>query len=134
VGRLLSCYPDKQLTAQGFVANVRRPVNVSNGFLYFTQTNFERERERARHSSRRIMPKSLVSKKSGAEGEAVKRDLYALFGDSHANRRGKALEGVLNRFFEMSGLLIKEAFTVVGEGGQGALEQIDGAIQCQGDI
>jgi restriction system protein len=125
-----SRYPEKQLAAQGLVANVRRLVNVRDSF---TQMNIERERERAaQHEA--YQAEIARKQKEQVEGEAVKHDLYALFGDSHASKRGKALEGVLNRFFKMSGLLIKEAFTVVGDGGQGVVEQIDGAIQCRGDV
>lgn len=105
-------------------------MNVKDSF---TQINIERERERAAQQEA-YQAEIARKQKEQAEGEAVKRDLYALFGDSHANKRGKALEGVLGRFFKMSGPLIKEAFTVVGGGGQGIVEQIDGAIQCRGDI
>lgn len=49
-------------------------------------------------------------------------------------QRGKSLEGVLNRFFRISGLLVKEAFTLAGASGRGIVEQIDGAIQFKGEI
>jgi restriction system protein len=125
-----SCYPDKQLAAQGLVANIRRIVNVKDSF---TQMNIEREKQRA--SKQKTYEEELLRKQhEQAEREAVKRDLYSLFGDANAHRRGKLLEGTLNRFFKMSGLLINEAFTLTGQAGDGIVEQIDGAVQFQGDI
>jgi hypothetical protein len=45
----------------------------------------------------------------------------------------KALEGVLNRLFEVEHILIREAFEVHDEGADGGtIEQIDGAIELDG--
>jgi restriction system protein len=125
-----SCYPDKQLAAQGLVANIRRVVNVKDAF---TQMNIERERERSVQQET-YQAELQRRQQSEFEREAIKKDLFALFGDANAHRRGKALEGVLNRFFKISGLLVKEAFTLTSERGHGVVEQIDGAIQFQGEI
>lgn len=61
----------------------------------------------------------------------MRDDLFALFGEGDPRRRGKALEGVLNRLFQAHDLLVREAFVVTG-GGIGALEQIDGAVDIDG--
>lgn len=60
---------------------------------------------------------------------AVEKDLNALFSEPDAHKRGKALEGVLNRLFSASGILVEEAFTLRGEPGDGIIEQIDGVVR-----
>ena len=64
----------------------------------------------------------------------VARDLFALFGQQDAHKRGKALEGVLNRLFEAYGILVREAFTVKGSCSEGVIEQIDGVVEIDGDL
>ena len=125
-----SCYPDKQLSAQGLVASIRRVVNVKDSF---TQMNLARERERAAQQQT-YQTEVLRKQREQMSREGIKRDLYALFGADNAHKRGKALEEILNRFFHLSGLLVKEAFTLTGERGTGVVEQIDGAIQFHGQI
>jgi restriction system protein len=125
-----SCYPDKQLAAQGLVASIRRVVNVKDSF---TQMNLARERERA--AQQEVYQAEILRKqREQQERDGIKRDLYALFATGNAHKRGKALEEVLNRFFHLSGLLVKEAFTLTAESGNGVIEQIDGAIQFHGEI
>jgi hypothetical protein len=62
------------------------------------------------------------------------RPLFSLFGmpDSKSQKRGKLLEGILNRLFEASDILVREAFRVTGEEGEGVVEQIDGAVEIDG--
>jgi hypothetical protein len=40
----------------------------------------------------------------------VRDDLFRLFGEKDGQRRGKARGGVLNRLFQASGILVREAF------------------------
>src|SRR6266545_3781002 len=54
-----------------------------------------------------------------------KRDSYT---------RAKRLETVLNRLFALDGIGIREAFHVVGDETEGIVEQIDGAIELDGEI
>jgi hypothetical protein len=63
----------------------------------------------------------------------VKGDLFKLFGDTNPQRRGKALEGVLNRLFQTADILLREAF-VVTTPEAGVVEQIDGAIEIDGHV
>ena len=44
------------------------------------------------------------------------------------------MESGLNRFFSSSGILLREAFTRVGEYGEGIIEQVDGVIEINGEI
>jgi restriction system protein len=39
---------------------------------------------------------------------------------------------VLNRLFDFAGCLVREAFTLKGDEGQGIVEQIDGAVEIDG--
>jgi restriction system protein len=66
--------------------------------------------------------------------EQVKKDLYALFGQSDPQKRGKLLEDVLNRLFRLGGILVREAFVRVALTGEGIIEQIDGVIELDGEI
>lgn len=57
-----------------------------------------------------------------------------MFGEKNPQIRGKKLEKVLNNLFEHFGILIKEPFTVNGDNKEGIVEQIDGAIEIDGQI
>jgi restriction endonuclease Mrr len=125
-----TAYPDKQLIAQGLVANVRKVVNTKDSF---TRMNDERERERqarqAVHAQEQQKMQKLHEKRA-----TVKQKLYALFQEPDAHKRGKALEGVLNELFETHGILVREAFTLRGTTGEGIIEQIDGLIEFRGHL
>ena len=62
------------------------------------------------------------------------RHLFALFGEADAQKRGKALEGVLNRLFQVSGILPREAFTLRGWNNEGIIEQTDGVVKIDGEV
>jgi len=73
-------------------------------------------------------------KRARAAGiETAKQELYALFGPGLlAQQRGKKLEGALNSLFHAYGVLVRGAFHLVGESGEGIVEQIDGVIELTG--
>jgi hypothetical protein len=60
--------------------------------------------------------------------------LFALFAMTDAQKRGKALESILNRLFANYGIAVREAFTVAGPDGEGVVEQIDGAVELDGHL
>jgi hypothetical protein len=125
-----SCYPDDQLKAKGAIAEVRRIVNVKDSF-----TRMRQEREAERDKIQAEQKAKLMAQKQKTEKiEAVKKDLYGLFAENNPHKRGKSLEGVLNRLFEAEGILIREAFTLEGEQGEGIIEQIDGVIEIDGNL
>ncbi|MGE0708606.1 MAG: restriction endonuclease [Planctomycetota bacterium] len=63
--------------------------------------------------------------------EEVESALLALYADPNPQRRGKALEGVLNRLCEIEGILVREASEVRTP--EGALvEQVDGCVAIDG--
>lgn len=124
------CWESDQAPARGLVAQVRELVNVKDSF---TRINIEREIERKAKLAE-------AEKKIGAEKEhkakvaGVKSQLFGLFAESNAHKRGKALEGVLNSLFAVCGILIREAFTIKGHCGEGVIEQIDGLVELDGQL
>jgi restriction system protein len=126
-----SCYPDNQLKARGAVTTVAQLINKKDSF---TRLQEERERELKRHRDAK-RAENAKREAEQARREQVKKDLFALFGEQDPHRRGKALEGVLNRLFEVEQILIREAFVVSDdEAGGRAMEQIDGAIELDGRV
>lgn len=89
----------------------------------------EREERQAAHKA-----KLKKAEQKRQEIEAIHRSLCALFGATNPHERGKQLESVLNRLFEASGILVKEAFTLTDQSGSVVLEQIDGAVELDGHI
>lgn len=125
-----SCWPNDQMKAKGYVAEVRKLVNVKDSF---TRINLERQKERQERIVKRDAEIALVQRVK-ADRESIKRDLNSLFAGINANHRGVALEGVLNRLFKSHEMLIREAFRRVGTEGEGVIEQIDGVVEFDGHI
>mgnify|MGYP006292864547 CR=1 FL=1 len=127
-----TCWPNDRLEAKGLVAEVRRVVNVKDSFTRMRhKVEKERKRHKAEHEAR---TKALRKKQDRLAG--IKDDLFALFGipDDQSQKRGKLLEGVLNRLFDFSGILIRGAFELVGDEGEGITEQIDGVVEIDGNL
>ncbi len=123
-----TCWDDDRLEAQGLVAQIRRVVDVKDSFTRIRQ---EREAEVLKH--RQSEEAKMAALRRHRERMAgIRRDLYGLFAMENAQKRGLLLEGVLNRLFDAEGILIRESFRRVGNPGQGVVEQIDGAIQLDG--
>jgi restriction system protein len=125
-----TCWPQDQWDAKGFVAEIRRVVNVKDAF---SRMNQEREAEQKKRLTEQ-QTKMEKAQRQRSKQVAIKKDLSALFGESNSQKRGKALEDVLNRLFEAEGILVREAFTLKGSHGEGIIEQIDGAIDIDGDL
>ncbi|WP_413715402.1 restriction endonuclease [Serratia ureilytica] len=124
-----SCWPTDQLKAKGLVASIREVVNQKDAF---TRMNNAREEERQARlaESRQI---EAEKRERSAKIENAKKGLYALFGTTAtAQERGKMLETALNNLFQAYGVLIHKAFHLVGEAGEGIVEQIDGVIELGG--
>ena len=124
------CWPDDRLEAEGLVSRVRSVVNVKDAF---TKMHQEREAEvRKNLENKRRETEALKRRQENLE--AIRKDFYRLFAMDDAHERGQLLEGVLNRLFEVTGILVRESFTRVGEPGHGVVEQIDGVIELDGHI
>ena len=126
-----SCWPNDQLKAKGLVAGIRDVVNQKDSF---TRMKLEREQERKARlaeTQRSIHEKKVRMSKI----EVAKNEFYGLFGASiTAQKRGKKLETALNNLFRTYRILVQEAFHLVGDGGEGIVEQIDGVIELKGHL
>lgn len=125
-----SCWEADQLKAKGLVAEVRHVVNVKDSFTRMTQ---ERDDERRKRQAEQRAKEEEV-RRQRENVAAIKADLFSLFSETNSHKRGKALEDVLNRLFNASGILIREAFTITGLEGEGIVEQIDGVVEIDGDV
>jgi len=125
-----ACWPNDQLKAKGLVAEIRRVMNVKDSFTRMKQ---ERDREQQERQAKHLAKTKLIKQKQ-TELDSIKKELYPLFGmpDNQSQKRGKLLEGILNRLFEVSDVLVREAFSLVGEEGEGVIEQIDGVVEIDG--
>lgn len=122
-------WENDRLKAQGAVAALRELVNKKDAFTRM-QIIHEETQNRTRQS-RQVEADAKKAKR--AMREAVRNDLGKLFSDKNSQRRGKELESILNRLFELDDVIIREAFTVT-EVDVGVIEQIDGAIEFEGRI
>jgi hypothetical protein len=126
-----SCWSGDQLKAKGLVASIREVVNQKDAF---TRMNNAREEER---QARLAETQRIAAEKRQriSRIESAKQGLYALFGTSAtAQERGKMLETALNDLFHAYGILVRKAFHLVGETGEGIVEQIDGVIELSGTL
>jgi len=125
-----TCWEPDRLEAIGLVEQVRQVVKVRDSFTRISQ---ERDAERAERLAQQ-RAKQAETDRQRAQLEVVKRDLFALFAEPNAEKRGKALEGVLNQLFRVSGILVREAFTLRGWNAEGIIEQIDGVVEIEGEL
>ena len=124
-----SSWPSDQLAAKGGVSEVRAAIDRTDSF---TRMNQERDSEHRQQRAARERD-LLAAKKQADRLDAVRRDLGALFGISDAQRRGKALEAVLNALFAVEGIGIRQSFTI-SEVGIGIVEQVDGVVEIDGEV
>jgi restriction system protein len=125
-----SCWPNDQLKAKGLVSDIRKHVDIKDSF---TRMQLERDAE---HKAAKLKHTADVERIQERKAllAGIRDDLFALFSQTNAQARGKALEGVLNRLFAAYGILIKEDFTIRTENGKAIAEQIDGAIEYDGHV
>jgi hypothetical protein len=102
--------------------------------MHESQVN-QQELERARQKHRADYQDRLNEiQRKQTEIKAIKDDLYSLFGisDDQSQKRGKLLEGVLNRFFKANDIIVREALEFVEQEGEEISEHIDGVIEIDG--
>jgi restriction system protein len=105
-----TCYADNRERAQYLVVQIQRLVGVKDAF---TRMRMEREAEKKLRQAKFQAKQDEVQQRK-AELAEIKADLYALFSHSNPQQRGKALEGVLNRLFKVSGFHVRDAFALSG--------------------
>jgi restriction system protein len=93
----------------------------------------EQEKERSARQAEHLAAIQAKQAKQ-RERDTVRDSLNRLFGERNPQKRGKALEKVLNQLFANHDILIKEAFTLTGQEGEGIVEQVDGAIELDGHV
>lgn len=125
-----ACWPKDAREAKGLVAEVRDIVNRKDSF---TRMKDERDEERKQRVAER-QAHLREEEKRRSELDAVRANLFSLFGEKDVWKRGKALEGVLNRLFDLNGMLVREAFVLEGDSGEGVVEQIDGVVEIDGEL
>lgn len=125
-----TCWPADQLKAKGLVAEIRRVINIKDSF---TRIYMEREEEKRKHQDEQ-QANLRKAQRQKVELSELKRDLFSLFNEQDKRKRGKALESVLNRLFKASDILVREAFTLTGDQGEGVVEQIDGVVEVDGEL
>jgi restriction system protein len=122
-----SCWPNQEMEARGFVAEMRRIVDTKDSF---TRMNQERERERRE----RLAPDREARAKAAqrrTRREDIRRSLARLRTGDDPHRRGHELEKLINELFSNEGILIRESFNLYTDEGAPA-EQIDGVIDIDG--
>lgn len=125
-----ACWPADQMKAKGFVAEVRRIVNVKDSF---TRMNAEREREAASRRAERDAHAAKI-RNYHLEQDAVCRALSAALAEPVPQRRGILLEKAVNSLFKSHDILVRESFRVVEDKSPGVVEQIDGVIEVDGEL
>ncbi len=125
-----TCWPADQLKAKGLVGEIRRVINVKDSF---TRMHIEQEEEKKKRQAEQQAKLAEAQQRKALLSE-VKRDLFSLFTEQNRQKRGKAVESVLNRLFKISGILVREAFTLTGDHGDGVIEQIDGLVEIDGEL
>jgi restriction system protein len=125
-----TCWPDDQLKAKGLVAEIQSVINVKDSFTRMNQAR-EKEASIRRDEQQKKLDKVIKHKEIL---NSIKNSLYALFTEQNAQKRGKALERVLNDYFKEYHILVKEDFKRTGETGDGIIEQIDGIVDVDNTI
>lgn len=125
-----SCWPKDQLAARGLVAEIQKVVNVKDSFTRIIKEREETQKELIAQKQAEI--EKIRKKKEDIA--RVKAELFALFPEKNSQKRGKALEGVLNSLFRVYGILIREAFALTSGDREGIVEQIDGVIEIEGHL
>ncbi|MEQ8719641.1 MAG: hypothetical protein RID81_00120 [Sandaracinaceae bacterium] len=124
-----TCWPDKRDAAVGRVARIREIVNKVDSF---TRMAKERDAEARRHRRQYEEQAAKKRERVSALGE-LEAELGSFFSEQDPQLRGRLLENMLNRYFLLEGVLVKESFHVVKKG-VGTVEQIDGAIVIDGNL
>lgn len=125
------CWEQDVHKAKANVGDLARMVNHRDSF---TRMNQQREATRLEVVARQQAERKAAIKKR-QEIQDVRDSLNALFGmDAEPHKRGKLLEGVLNALFRAHGILVREDFKRQDPTGNVVVEQIDGALELDGDI
>lgn len=125
-----TCWESDQLKAKGLVSEIQKVINVKDSFTRMKQ---ERDNEqKIRQEEHRKKIQEIQKRKERVEN--IKKDLFSLFHETNPQKRGKSLESVLNGYFKVYEILVKEDFKRLGEPGEGIIEQLDGIVEVDNQI
>lgn len=125
-----TCWPADADQAELLVGRVRAFVGRED-----TATRIHKNQEaemRQRIEERRVKTEKLRHQNQTIA--EIRRDFNKLFAIENPQQRGRSLEEVLNRYFDASGILVREAFALFSPTGSGTAEQIDGVIRLAGQL
>jgi len=122
------CWENDRAAARGLVAQIRELINVKDSFTRMRNERDEEKRQRVEQQQAAVTER--IAQKS--RRDRVKNDLYRLFGEADAHKRGRSLEGVLNELFACQDILVRQSFSIRGSCSEGVIEQIDGLIELAG--
>ena len=124
------CWSGDEMAARGLVGEVRRVVNVKDSFTRMDQAREKEVQQRLAEQDKKVQ---AIAQRH-AELDSIRKEMGVLTRETDPHKRGKALEGLLNRLFRHAGILVKEAFTRTEGNGTGIIEQIDGVVEINGDL
>lgn len=124
-----TCWASDQLKAKGLVAEISRVIGVKDSFTRMKQAQEDERNQRLAEQRK----KKEQEQERRAAIRSLGVELAALFAATDAHKRGKALEGILNRLFKTNGISVREAF-VLRVDGKGVVEQIDGVIELESHL
>jgi restriction system protein len=125
-----NCWENDIYKAKGLVAEIRSIVNVKDSFTRMKQEKEKLETKKAEDYNNKVRE---IQKRSN-EIESIKKSFYGLFAETNPQKRGKDLEAVLNGFFALHKISVREAFARRGNYGEGVIEQIDGVVEIDSQI
>jgi restriction system protein len=125
-----TCWESDQLKAKGLVSEIQKVINVKDSFTRMKQ---ERDKE---HEKRKKEYQTKIDEinKQRLDLAAIKAEFFSLFSEANPQKRGKALEIVLNKYFRAYQILIRENFMRLGEPSEGVIEQVDGIVEVDNQI
>jgi len=125
-----TCWESDQLKAKGLVSEIQKVINVKDSFTRMKQ---ERDNEqKIRQDEHRKKIQEIQKRKERIE--KIKKELFSLFTETNPQKRGKSLESVLNGYFKVYEILVKDDFKRLGESGEGIIEQLDGIVEIDNQI
>lgn len=125
-----TCWENDQFKAKGLVAEIQKVINVKDSFTRMKQ---ERDNElKIRQEDYKKKTENIQKQKE--QLEKTRKELFSLFAETNFQKRGKKLEKVLNEYFRIYEILVREDFKRVGSDGEGIVEQIDGIIEVDNQI
>lgn len=124
-----SSWPKDRERAENLVSRIRQVVGAKDAITRIAiERQADADRRRA-EAAERLKQQQIKA----AAREQLQRELAAAFAETDPYRRGKLLEPVLGRLFEIAGCRVREAF-VVRAVGAGVIEQIDGIVELDGSL